>query len=131
MDDRVTCSKCGFRTPEPVTKCAQCGTRLVSPKRIRRLGKVSATLGALLTVIGIGLGGLVAWAVSRSPPGAHVRVGIDKIYGIFLIVIVFGLVNVVAGVRQARTGKSSRAVLFTIAVLAVAIFFLASSYVKP
>jgi hypothetical protein len=76
IDDHPVCRKCRFDligAPEPRTKCPECGADVASRVRIgnRRKRGGAIVVGALLLLIGLGLGGAGGYAAyTRSRPNA-------------------------------------------------------------
>jgi MFS family permease len=125
IDELRRCSKCGYETMEVVSKCPQCGRKLLSAGQVRRLGWAQLILGLFL----VGLMGTITFnlAPSMLRPGASQSgtrfTGTPEqaqlILGLFGLVIVFGLTGIVNGLWQIITGRRNKWILVIILVLAV------------
>ena len=92
-------------------------------EKLKKLGAVLIGLGALILVAGLaGLGGLAAWYLSDPT----LRLGEGLGLGALMIasdVVAIGLVTILAGAYQRRTGQRSKKLIFVMIVLAVSFFF--------
>lgn len=121
------CEKCGYETQEKILKCPQCERRLVSPKQIRRIGWVLLLIGLFL----IGLMGTITYNLAPSllqpgnPDGGMNFTGTKEqgqlIVGLFGLVIAFGVISLVNGVWQIKTGSRNKWILAISFVFIVAL----------
>ena len=108
------CYKCDFETPRELDNCPRCGHKLISSGRVKVLGWVLILLGlflvAFMGVITFFVAGLIMRA--NQPGSTTGFTGGTKemvlIFGIFGLVIAFGLASVVAGLAQARSGRRNK-----------------------
>jgi MFS family permease len=126
MDELRGCQKCGYETNEAAKRCPKCGGQMFSAKHVRRLGWVALAIGLLL----VGLMGTITFKTAPlllnpglSTSGAQSEVTREQvalILGLFGSVIVFGLISMVSGLWQIRTGRRNRWLIYiTIAIFAV------------
>ncbi len=108
------CYKCDFETAMQMEKCPRCGHKLITAGRVKVLGWVLLLLGlflvAFMGVITIIVAGII---MNAGRPGSTTSfTGGTKelvlIFGIFGLVIAFGLASIVAGLMQARSGRRSK-----------------------
>jgi hypothetical protein len=130
-----TCSKCGYGTDSPLRRCPQCGALMQTTTKVLILGWTLVGIGGILT---IGMGVITykfAEMVSHTgEPGATSEYtgGPDMllaIYGIFGLVMIFGVVSIVSGIWQIRCGRPNRKLLFVIFVLGF-VFWLIGQLVR-
>lgn len=108
------CYKCDFETAMAMDKCPRCGHKLITSGRVKVLGWVLILLGlflvAFMGVITIIVAGIIA---QTGRPGSTQSFSggtkeLTLIFGIFALVIAFGLTCTVAGVSQARSGRRNK-----------------------
>lgn len=110
-----SCFGCGQTAAEPSKKCPKCGRRLLSTKQVRRLGWVQFGAGLFL----VGMMGAVTYNVAPMMlrPGVETAGGSRftgtagqalLIFGLFGLVIFFGLTSMASGIYQAKTGRRNR-----------------------
>ncbi len=110
-----SCFGCGRLTAEPAERCPKCGGALRPTKAVRRLGWVQFAAGLFL----VGLMGTVTYNVAPMMlrPGVETAGGSRftgtagqalLIFGLFGLVIFFGLTSTVSGLYQAKTGRRNR-----------------------
>ena len=110
-----SCFGCGRLTAEPADKCPRCGGLLRPTKTVRRLGWVQFAAGLFL----VGLMGAITFNVAPMMlrPGVETAGGSRftgtagqalMIFGLFGLVIFFGLTSMVSGLYQAKTGRRNR-----------------------
>ena len=108
------CYKCDFETALGMEKCPRCGHKLMTAGRVKALGWVLIGLGLFLVVFMGAISLLVAAIVMRTgQPGSTTSFEggtkeLTLIFGIFALVIAFGLTCAVAGVSQARSGRRNK-----------------------
>lgn len=108
------CYKCDFETAREMDDCPRCGHKLITAGRVKVLGWVLIFLGLFLVVFMGAVTVLVAGIVARTgrPGSTESFSGGPKelalIFGLFGLVIAFGLTCTIAGVSQARSGRRSR-----------------------
>lgn len=119
-----TCYKCDYETSQPQTDCPHCGQRLRTARQVRVLGWVLLLTGTFLVGFMGTITVLVARIVAHSDePGATTRftggTGIAVfMFGIFGLVLAFGLTSMFGGIWQIRYGKRNRKLTLVILVLA-------------
>lgn len=107
------CPRCKFRPESWVNDCPQCGQVIVSPGRVRALGWVLVVLGSILAIGMAALSVTMARVVAGSgEPGATTtytgsaeQMGV--MFTLFAFVGVFGIVSMVVGGWQVRTGRQN------------------------
>ncbi len=112
-----------------VEKCPKCGTRMRTPKMVRRLGWFLLLVGLFLVV----LIGTVTWNLAPSllhpyAPDSNFTGTAEQarlILRLFGVVILFGLGTMVNGTYQIVTGQRSRIITFATLGLAAVLFFVA------
>jgi MFS family permease len=111
-------------TAEPVEKCPKCGKSLRSARQVRRLGWLQLACGVFIT----GLMGTVTYNVAplMLRPGEETAGGgrfsgtgeqALLIFGIFGLVITFGLMAIVSGLYQIKTGRRNNWIFVVMLVL--------------
>jgi RNA polymerase subunit RPABC4/transcription elongation factor Spt4 len=112
--ERRVCYKCDFETPREMDVCPRCGHKLITSARVKVLGWVLIVLGlflvAFMGVITLLVAGIIAGAgrpgSTQSFSGGTKELAL--IFGIFALVIAFGLTCAVAGFSQARSGRRNK-----------------------
>lgn len=134
MADFSVCRKrrCGHRVEGLVAKCPACGARMETSRRMQELGGVMLACGVFL----VGVMGYVAWAMypTMAAPGKVIDGSIftgtpeqaRMFFGMFLVVIVFGLLATANGLWQIVTARRNR--IFTIATLVLAALLLGAAW---
>jgi uncharacterized paraquat-inducible protein A len=109
------CYKCDFETGRgDLDKCPRCGHKLMTAGKVKVLGWVLIGLGAFLILFMGAITILVAGIIAgTNQPGATQRFDggpkeLALIFGIFGLVIAFGLTCVAAGISQARSGRRNK-----------------------
>jgi hypothetical protein len=116
--DARVCKRCGTETLDPAKRCASCGGAVVAAKTMRRLGWVLVGLGAFLVLFMGAITIFVAQLVFQTnAPGVHggFTGGPEMeffMFGIFALVLLFGLTSVVSGLLQVRNGRANRKLMF-------------------
>ena len=130
----ATCSRlrCDTAIPEGAATCPACGAKPMSLRRIKALGWLLVGCGVFL----IGLMGTITWRMypSMTQPGVPdaggttwngtAAQGRDALE-LFALVLAFGAVSLVNGLRQALTGRRSIGFFAVTIVLALALFLTA------
>ena len=112
--ERHVCYKCDFETARETEKCPRCGHKLITAGRVKALGWVLIVLGLFLVAFMGAITVLVAGIIANAnrPGSTQSFSGGTKelalIFGIFALVIAFGLTCTVAGVSQARSGRRNK-----------------------
>jgi MFS family permease len=124
MNETRICYKCDYETNNPLGACPQCGHHLRTTAQIKRLGMLMAALGAFLTLFMGGITVTVAQMVWH-PFDPHATSNFTGgpgallfIFGIFAVVMMFGLTSLAAGIFQIKHGRRNRKLVKTILVLA-------------
>jgi predicted RNA-binding Zn-ribbon protein involved in translation (DUF1610 family) len=122
------CYKCDHETREPVERCPRCGNRRVlTAKGIRALGGVLVAVGLFLVVFMGAIALIVAGIIAGSnAPGATTRFSggtkeIAIIFGLFGLVIAFGVASTVGGAMQLVRGRRSKTMVRVILGLFIAL----------
>lgn len=121
MNEFSSCTKCAFETIDPVTFCRQCGSKMVSSARIRKLGRFSVVVGALLVVMML----FVIFFEARAMlPGSDTRYTGTHAQALLMFllegdVIAFGAVSALAGLWQIKHGRRNKKLLSLVIGLAV------------
>ncbi|HLA94669.1 MAG TPA: hypothetical protein VK612_03025 [Pyrinomonadaceae bacterium] len=120
-----TCNKCRYEADTDLAKCPQCGSALKSRTTIRVLGGILIVLGGMLIA---GMSFLIVWAMnliaSSDKPGISARFNGTKsdmlfMFGVFGLVLVFGLASLVAGLWQLIFGRRNKLLVWVIVGLGV------------
>jgi hypothetical protein len=128
IDDLRICYKCYYETNEALKKCPKCGLGLFSTKQVRRLGWVILALGMFL----VGLMGTITFYVTPallyagSPTGGmQVTATTEQaalILALFGSVIAAGLISMVTGLWQIKTGRRNKWLVYSgIALIALVV----------
>ena len=124
INETRICYKCDYETKNPLGACPQCGHHLRTTAQVKRLGMVMAALGGFLTLFMAGLTVTVAQMVWHpfDPRASSSFTGGPEallfIFGIFAVVMVFGLTSLAAGIFQIKHGRRNRKVVKMILALA-------------
>ncbi len=108
------CYKCDFETGRELEKCPRCGHKLMTAGKVKALGWVLIVLGVFLVLFMGGITILVAGIIAQTgAPGSTQRFDggpkeMALIFGIFALVIAFGLTCTAAGISQARSGRRNK-----------------------
>jgi hypothetical protein len=115
----MVCTRCNKLSGE-VGKCMTCGRRLESVQSMKRRGWLALTGGVLvivlMTSVWIWVGGLLAahGVVNRDPATAQF---IGRTYVAFALVEVCGVLGIINGSWQIRSGRRNRVLAFAMLVL--------------
>lgn len=127
-NDARVCQRCGTETYDTAARCARCGGRVTSAKMMRALGWLLVGLGTFLVVLMGAITIYVANVVYHSnDPGATTTFtgGAEMeffMFGLFGLVLVFGVACVASGAWQARYAKPNRKLMFLVLGLGVLFF---------
>ena len=136
-DELRRCFKCGYETNEALKRCPRCGLGLQSTKQVRRLGWLVLALGLFI----VGLMGTITFQTApallqpREPMDSEQFTGTAAqgalILTLFSLVIAFGLIAVINGLFQIKTGRRSKALIYfsfgLLILVAIAAGFLMSA----
>jgi hypothetical protein len=112
-----------------VEKCPKCGTRMRTPKMVRRLGWLLLLLGLFL----VGLMGTITWNLAPSllrpeAPDSNFTGTAEQahmILNLFVVVIIFGAGTMLNGTYQIITGRRNAWITAATLGLAVVLFVVA------
>ena len=110
-----SCYGCGHVTYETVSQCPRCGQQLRAATHVRRLGWVLLVIGLFL----VGLMGTITYNVAPlmlragepGTSGASFTGTWEQalvIFGLFGLVIMFGLASIFSGLWQIATGRRNK-----------------------
>lgn len=111
LEEMRICYRCDYQTHNPLGACPQCGHPLRTPAQIKRLGVILAALGGFLILFMGGITVTVAGLVWRpfNPRTSSQFTGGPAdmlfIFGLFAVVIMFGVCALAAGVFQIKHGR--------------------------
>jgi hypothetical protein len=118
MDELRICYKCYYETNEALRKCPKCGLGLFSTKQVRRIGWMLLALGLLL----VGMMGMITFYMAPAllqpgaPTGGMRSTATPEqamlILGLFGSVIAVGLVCMVNGLWQIKTGRRNKLLVY-------------------
>jgi RNA polymerase subunit RPABC4/transcription elongation factor Spt4 len=124
-EDR-TCYKCDFETNQILSECPRCGKRLRTAEEISSLGWALVIIGGSLTglmgAITIGVTYIISQAGKPGSGFGEFKGGTKElalIYGIFGLVLSFGIIAIVAGVYQIMFGKRNKKLVRVMLVIVV------------
>jgi hypothetical protein len=123
-DEMRICYKCNYETGNPLGACPQCGHHLRTATQIKRLGIVMAALGGFLILFIGGIAVVVTGIILQSDdPNASSRFTggpgvLIFMYGIFALVMMFGVTGLAAGIFQIKHGRRNTKLVQVILVLA-------------
>lgn len=123
-----TCPNCSHRPQRWMNECPQCGHTLLSPERVREVGRAMIGAGAILAVGMLALIGSEIVSLVRpgdldaTTPMLEVVVQL----AIFVVVALFGVVIVRQGVWQVRHGTLNRNLASLIMILGAVLLLLVS-----
>jgi hypothetical protein len=123
------CFKCSYSAMTTADVCPRCGKRLQGPKQIRIRGAILIVIGIFLVAFMGGIAAFVAMmlAASMKHPDSAKSINEDRgtllaIYGLFGLVIVFGLHSIVNGTYLCITGRRSKMLIVVMWILFFALF---------
>jgi len=123
------CYNCEYEVADAsVKKCPQCGKgRVLTRGQVRALGWVLLVIGAFLVLFMGGITVLVAGIIANAnAPGATSRFEGDAkqmaiMFGLFGLVIAFGLASVAGGASQIRHGRRNKTIVKVVLGIFIAI----------
>lgn len=123
----AVCYKCDYETDALLTDCPECGRRLRTVGQIKVLGWVLLLLGTFLVLFMGVITFVVAGIISRTgAPGSTTSFNggpkeMLMIFGIFGLVLTFGLTSMVAGFWQVKYGRRNKRLVVVMLGIAVAL----------
>jgi predicted membrane channel-forming protein YqfA (hemolysin III family) len=124
-NDARICKRCGTETLDQAARCARCGGRVASARTLRVLGWTQVGLGSFLVLFM----GTITYYVARiiyqtNAPATGARfTGSPEmalyIFGIFGLVLIFGVACIASGAWQAHYARPNRKLMFIILGLGV------------
>ena len=131
MPETSTCLSfsCRETVDGTVAKCPKCGTRMRTPKMVRRLGWFLLLIGLFL----VGLMGTITWNLAPSllhpySPDSNYTGTAEQarmILRLFAVVIIFGIGTMINGAYQIKTGQRNGWITAATLGLAVVLFVVA------
>ena len=124
------CFKCWYRAETAATQCPKCGKVLRNSKNIRTRGIIGIVTGLFLALfmgaIAVGVAFMLA-AAMKNPESAR-KINAESgtllaIYGLFAMVIVFGLHSIIIGIYHVVTGRRNRILIWMMWALLFALLF--------
>lgn len=106
MDEFNSCPKCGHQTIEQAVFCQQCGGRMMSSSKARKLGWVAVAAGSFVLVL------MACIFYFEMQPTTHFE-GSPHLWRYAMtvesLVVVLGIVGLAGGVSQIKHGKRNKA----------------------
>ncbi|MEP6847826.1 MAG: hypothetical protein ABI999_03145 [Acidobacteriota bacterium] len=121
--DHKSCFKCYFSGDTPETRCPRCGGRLRSSTNLRVRGGILIFVGAFLVLLMGAITGFVVYLVwGGADPKAAAKLRAEEFklllaFGMFGLVMLFGLVSLITGVFQIVFGRRSRILVWAMMAL--------------
>lgn len=122
MSEFSSCPKCDYQTTEAVTFCQQCGGRMLSSTKVRKLGWLAVIAGSFLVVM---MTIIVIWELSPNTLFTGTREMARFAIAIEFVIVVFGGTAIFAGAWQIRHGKRNKTLTYITMGLAVVLLVLA------
>lgn len=122
MSEFSSCPKCDYQTTEAVTFCQQCGGRMQTSTRIRKLGWLAVIAGAFLVVMMICI---IIWEFSPNTRFIGTAAMARFAIAIESVIVIFGVTSIFAGAWQIRHGKRNKTLSYITIGLAVVLIVLA------
>ena len=118
------CFKCGFRESTSEKRCPKCSRPLFSATNVRIRGFLMVACGVFLTGV---MGWLLVWTSDRAAAqtGSRftgTREQLLTIYGLYGIILLFGVISFVAGMWQLILGSRSKIFVRSLVGLGVLVF---------
>ena len=116
MEEFTGCPKCDHQTTDlTVNFCAHCGGKMLSSRKIRKLGWVSVATGGLLVAMMAVIALWVRFSDARWEGTAELaRYGIS----LGILILVFGVVGICAGIWMIKHGKRNKVLSYIMMGLA-------------
>ena len=131
MNEVRSCYKCFYETTEAFAKCPQCGGPMRTARQVRRLGWVQLVLGLFITGMMLAITAFVAPlmlnAGAPSATGSRFTGTPEQallIFGLFGVLILFGLVAMLNGIWQIKFGRRNKWLFIVVLVLTGLLVFL-------
>ena len=102
---------CNFQTHEPLRRCPKCGRPIWTTLQFRLISSVLILCGLFLSAVG---GGLIFISARASINGSFEggEAALVFIFGIFGVVLAFGLSVLAAGLWQVIFGRANRRLIY-------------------
>jgi len=121
MEEFTGCPKCDYQTTDlTVNFCAQCGGKMLSSRKIRKLGWMSVATGGLLVAMIAAIALWVRFSDARWEGTAELA---RYAVSLGILIVVFGVVGICAGIWMIRHGKRNK--VFTYAMMGLAFVLVA------
>jgi ribosomal protein L37E len=124
-NDARVCKRCGEEAFDGAARCARCGGRIASARTMRLLGWTLVGLGSFLVLFMGAITYYVALIIHQTNDagtGARFTGSPEMaffIFGIFGLVLLFGVAAIAGGAWQARYARANRKLMFIIIGLGV------------
>lgn len=120
---------CGFQTHEPLHRCPKCGRPMWTANEFRLISGVLVFCGLFLSALGGGLIIVFANSILNSgESGASQFKGSEAtlifIFGIFGVILAFGLSALTAGVWQVIFGRANARLIYILLTLMLALLLI-------
>ena len=116
MTEFSSCPKCDFQTSDAVTFCQQCGGRMLSSIKVRKMGWMALIAGGLLVVL---MTFIMVWETTTDARWT----GTAALWRYMMIeesvVVMLGVVGIVAGIWQIKHGMRNKMLTYIISGCAV------------
>ena len=122
MSEFTSCPKCDYHTTEAVTFCQQCGGKMLSSSKVRKLGWLAVIAGAFLVVM---MTFIVIWELSPHTLFTGTREMARFAIAIESVIVIFGVTAIFAGVWQIKHGKRNKTLTYITLGLAAVLIMLA------
>ena len=122
MSEFTSCPKCDYQTTEAVTFCQQCGGKMLSSSKVRKLGWLAVIAGAFLVVM---MTFIVIWELSPHTLFTGTREMARFAIAIESVIVIFGVTAIFAGVWQIKHGKRNKTLTYITLGLAAVLIMLA------
>lgn len=111
MSEFSSCPKCGYQTTEAVAFCQQCGGRMLTSSKVRKLGWMAVIAGAFLVVL---MTFIMIWETKTDASWT----GTAALWRYMMIeesvVVVLGIVGVLGGIWQIKHGMRNKTLTYLI-----------------
>ena len=126
------CFKCKFAAVTAETQCPKCGKKLQGPREIRTRGVILIAIGiflaAFMGAIAVFVWLMLAGAMQDPRNAKDIRADMPAliaIYGLFAVVVLFGLHSILIGVWQVIVGRRNKIFIWTMWAILFALLFVA------